>query len=137
MYVFSNTTETGKLKGPSKNCLGFFCFLFLDSFPASILARTCSSGLHMPHGTDMCVLLVKVKELMVSLEASSTIRQYLRSGRWCHKYFPRPLTHQDPWLQGVSDLWRTPKHLSVFLDAQEDISTEPQSSVKTTDSKQS
>ena len=69
----------------------------------------------------------------MSLKSSSTIDTIwgvTRGG--LRESFPRPLTHQDPWLQGISDLWRTAKH-SLFLDFWEDTCTRPPSSVKTPD----
>lgn len=46
------------------------------------------------------------------------------------------LWRQDPGIQGISNLWRTPKHSSLFywlLDAWEDKNTWPPSSIKTPD----
>lgn len=43
------------------------------------------------------------------LESSSRTDNIWRViGRSHHKHFPRILTHQDPWLRGISDLMETP-----------------------------
>lgn len=82
-------------------------------------------------------LLVKVKEFMIFWECSSPIGNVWGVTGWRHpKYFPKPLTHQDPWLQGMSDLWWTPKHWSLFPDAWDNKHTGPQSSMKIPDLKQ-
>ena len=59
---------------------------------------------------------------MISLESSSTahnISGVTRLG--LQEHFALLLTIQDPWLQGISDLWRTPTHSSLFPDYWEDI----------------
>ena len=62
--------ETGKLKGPHEKKL----VLFFVPFPASILARTWTPALQPWLIVQiMHVFLVKVKELMISLESCSTI----------------------------------------------------------------
>lgn len=47
--------------------------------------------------------------------------------------FSRPLTHQDPWLQGICDLWRTLKHFDLTSSRmpEKTQALRPKSSVKT------
>lgn len=115
-----------------KNC--FFCVLILLLF---LLEPTPSPSTGLMEQLSS-VPLAEVEELVVSLESSSTVDNNIlgvtKQGH--HEHSPRPLTHQEPWFQGVRDLWRTPKHPSLFLDAWEDMSTGPQSPVKTPDPKQ-
>ena len=70
MFIGKGAIETRKLKGPHKMALFSFA-----PFPASILAMTC-----IPTSLYTClvmqiayVLLVRDKEVMMSLEYSSTI----------------------------------------------------------------
>ena len=59
--------EIRKLKGPHRR------LLFSAPFPASVLARTCTRAVRMPQTQIMYVLLVRDKELRISLECSSMI----------------------------------------------------------------
>ena len=81
-------------------------------FPASTLARTCT-----PPYTRFTLLVqkmyslsVRVKELMISLESSSTDR----SERARLQTLTPGTLPPDPWLQGTSHLWRTPEHSSFW-----------------------
>lgn len=55
-----------KTRNPIKDC-------FFAPFPASVLARTCAPPYRRLIEQIMHVLLVKGKELMISLESSSTL----------------------------------------------------------------
>lgn len=88
---------------------------YFAPFPPSILARTCTYTRFIEQ--NMYVLLVKVKELMISLESSSTMENIQGvTGQGHFLQCPRSLTHRDPWLQGINDLQRTPNQ---SLDAWE------------------
>lgn len=65
---------------------------------------------------------------MISLDSSSTIDNIegVTTGQGHHEHFLRPLTPQDPWLQGTDDLGRIPKSYSLFPDYQEDMCTDHQ-----------
>ena len=95
--------ETGKPKGLHKNC-------FFASFPASILARTYTPTLHTLYETDNVDPPCKggVNDFFGGFQHNRWHRRGDQVG--CHERFPRKLIHQDAWLQGINDLWRTPKH---------------------------
>ena len=91
--------EKGKLKDSHEKLLYSLFFL---------LPLLLGPTPHFPytHHTEyrIHVLLIKVKDLMISSESSSTIDNIEGvTGQGSHEHFLRSLTQQEPWLQGTRE----------------------------------